>query len=161
MKAEEVTDTLELANCSRGWHGVKLRQSFLRVGKHAHREVARLIHGRGHKQAMRWVRKLRTWLGRLDRDIGRKIAGNDVMETVFAVARERTGRILVQRAGDTDKLYAFHAPEVECIATGDAINALLVAAGHNLRLLIAWLATLLRAWITAWLLALQPAAIAA
>jgi IS5 family transposase len=49
-------------------HGVKLRQSFVRVGKHAHREISRLIHGRGHKQAMRWVRKLRTWLGRLDRD---------------------------------------------------------------------------------------------
>ena len=45
-------------------------------------------------------------------------------------------------------------------ATGGAINALLVAAGHNLRLLVAWLVTLLRALITAWLLALQPAAIA-
>jgi len=40
-------------------------------------------------------------------------------------------------------------------ATGDAINAILVAAGHNLRLLVAWLVTLLRAWITAWLTALR------
>jgi IS5 family transposase len=30
-------------------------------------------------------------------------------------------------------------------ATGDAINAILVAAGHNLRLLVAWLTALLRA----------------
>jgi len=44
-------------------HGVKLRRSFLRVAKHAHREASRLIHGRDHKQAMRWIRKLRTWLG--------------------------------------------------------------------------------------------------
>ena len=93
---------------------------FLRVGRQARRDVSRLIHGRGHKQAMRWVRKLRTWLGRLDRDIGRKIAGNEDLEAAFAVARERVARILTQKAGDADKLYALHAPEVECIAKGKA-----------------------------------------
>lgn len=36
-------------------------------------------------------------------------------------------------------------------ATGDAIKAILVAEGHNLRLLIAWLNALLRALLTAWL----------
>ena len=40
-------------------------------------------------------------------------------------------------------------------ATGDAINAILVAAGHNLRLLVAWLAALLRALITGWLTAIR------
>lgn len=49
---------------------------------------------------MRWVRKLRTWLGRLDRDIGRKIAGNDELGAAFAVARERVARILAQMSGD-------------------------------------------------------------
>jgi IS5 family transposase len=46
-------------------HGIKLRQSFLRVGWQARRNVSRLIHGPGHKQALRWVRKLRTWLAGL------------------------------------------------------------------------------------------------
>jgi IS5 family transposase len=101
-------------------HGIKLRQSFLRVASQARRDVSRLIHGRGHKQAMRWVRKLRTWLGRLDRDIGRKIAGDEELEAAFAVARERVAKILAQKAGDTNKLYALHAPEVECIAKGKA-----------------------------------------
>ena len=77
-------------------HGIKLRQSFLRVGRRARRDVSRLIHGRGHKQAMRWVRRLRTWLGRLDRDIGRKTAGNAELEAAFAVARERVAKILTQ-----------------------------------------------------------------
>ncbi len=63
---------------------------------------------------------MRTWLGRLDRDIGRKIAGNEALEAVFARARERVARVLTQKAGDTDKLYALHAPEVECIAKGKA-----------------------------------------
>ena len=66
------------------------------------------------------MRKLRTWLGRLDRDIGRKIAGNEELEAAFAIARERVAKILAQKAGDTDKLYALHAPEVECIAKGKA-----------------------------------------
>ncbi len=101
-------------------HNIKLRQSFLRVGRRARRDVSRLIHGRGHKQAMRWVRKLRTWLGRLDRDIGRKIVGDAQLEAAFAVARERVALVLTQKAGDSDKLYALHAPEVECIAKGKA-----------------------------------------
>ena len=99
-------------------HGVALRQSFLRVGRRARRDVSRLIHGRGHRQAMRWVRKLRTWLGRLDRDIGRRIVGDAALEAAFAVARERVAAILAQKASDSDKLYALHAPEVECIAKG-------------------------------------------
>lgn len=41
-------------------------------------------------------------------------------------------------------------------ATGDAINAILVAAGHNLRLLIAWLTALLHALVRALLPQWQP-----
>lgn len=54
---------IELLNRLAKKHGIPLRQSFLRVGRRAKRDVSRLIHGRGHKQAMRWVRKMRTWLG--------------------------------------------------------------------------------------------------
>ncbi len=36
-------------------------------------------------------------------------------------------------------------------ATGDAINAILVAAGHNMTLLVAWLNALLRALFMTWL----------
>ena len=41
-------------------------------------------------------------------------------------------------------------------ATGDAINAVLVAAGHNMRLLLAWLVALWRVLITRHLLETQP-----
>lgn len=101
-------------------HGVRLRQSFVRLSAEARREVARLIHGRGHKQALRHLRRLRTYLGRLDRDIGRKIAGNAEVEQVFADTRAKAQRVLIQQAGDKNKLYALHAPEVECIAKGKA-----------------------------------------
>ena len=41
-------------------------------------------------------------------------------------------------------------------AAGDAINAILVAAGHNLRLLVAWLTALLRALFIALFQPMQP-----
>ena len=101
-------------------HGVVLRQSYARVARRARREAARLLHGRGHRQGMRWLRKLRTYLGRLIRDIARKIDGDPAREAACAETLARARRIHGQRSGDADKLYAFHAPEVECIARGKA-----------------------------------------
>jgi IS5 family transposase len=46
-------------------------------------------------------------------------------------------------------------------ATGDAINAILVAAGHNLRLLVAWLTALLRVLLAAWVPSIPPERVAA
>jgi transposase, IS5 family len=63
---------------------------------------------------------MRTWLGRLIRDIRRKIAGDAGLEAAFATVLERAERILNQRPGGKDKLYALHAPEVECIGKGKA-----------------------------------------
>jgi len=111
---------IEWLNRAAKRHGIKLRQSFLRLATRARREVARLLHGRGHKQGLRWIKKMRTWLGRLIRDIRRKIAGDPTLEAAFATVLERAERILGQQPGDKNKLYAFHAPEVECIGKGKA-----------------------------------------
>ena len=111
---------IEWLNRAAKRHGIKLRQSFLRLATRARREVARLLHGRGHKQALRWLRNMRTWLGRLTRDIRRKIAGDPALEAAFATVLERAERILGQQPGDKGKLYALHAPEVECIGKGKA-----------------------------------------
>src|SRR5215207_9268099 len=103
-------------------HGVRLRQAFLRVAKRAKREVARLMHSGRARQAERRVRQLRTWLGRLRRDIGRKIAGDAAAEAAFAGPLALIARLLHQRREDRggDKLYSLHAPEVECIGKGKA-----------------------------------------
>jgi len=63
--------------------GVKLRQSFARLMVQARREVGRFLHTGGNKQGLRWLRKMRTWLGRLTRDIRRKITGDAALETAF------------------------------------------------------------------------------
>jgi IS5 family transposase len=97
-------------------HGIELRQSFVRLGKYAKREVGRLIHTGGHKQAMRHLRKLKTYLGRLYRDVDRKLdAQSRPAETMDIIAR-----LLAQKPTDKRKLYALHAPEVECIGKGKA-----------------------------------------
>jgi hypothetical protein len=43
------------------------------VALQARKAATRLMHTGGHKQGLRWVRKLRTWPGRLIRDSERKI----------------------------------------------------------------------------------------
>ena len=100
--------------------GVAVRQSYLRVARHARREVGRLMHAGRRKQAERWVRKLRTWTGRLVRDIERKTAGEPDLVGARAFVLDRVKRLLAQKRDDKNKLYALHAPEVECIAKGKA-----------------------------------------
>jgi IS5 family transposase len=101
--------------------GVTLRQSYRRVGKLALIKHQRYAHAKQFKRANRALRKLRTYLGRVIRDIGRRIAGNDALEEVFA--RELS---LARRVRDQDrrqrgrKVYSLHAPEVECIGKGKA-----------------------------------------
>jgi transposase, IS5 family len=103
-------------------HGVALRQSYLRVAKRARREAARLIHSGRRREAERRVRQLRPWLGRLFRDIGRKIAGDAAVQAAFAGPLALVDRLLRQRREDrgSEKLYSLHAPEVECIGKGKA-----------------------------------------
>ncbi len=115
-----IVRAIEWLNRAARKHGVKLRQSFMRLAPRAKKEAARLMHTGGHKQGMRWVRKLRTWLGRLIRDIERKIAGDGVAEAQFATVLERSRTIFEQKKTDKNKLYALHAPEVECIGKGKA-----------------------------------------
>jgi hypothetical protein len=54
-------------------HGVDLRQSYVRVGKYALIKHQRYAHAKQFKRANRSLRKLRTYLGRVIRDIARRI----------------------------------------------------------------------------------------
>jgi transposase, IS5 family len=101
--------------------GVRLRQSYLRVAKHAALMAGRYAHAKQFNRHRKQLRLLRSRLGRIIRDIGRKIAGQPALEEVFAwpLARARQIRSQQQRQRGW-KLYSFHAPEVECIGKGKA-----------------------------------------
>ncbi len=64
--------------------GVKLRQSYARVGKFALIQHQRYAHAKQFKRANRALRTLKTYLGRVIRDIARKIDGDHGLEASFA-----------------------------------------------------------------------------
>src|SRR6201984_1937018 len=75
-------------------HGVALRQSYARVGKFALIKHQRYAHAKQFKRANRALKTLRTYLGRVTRDIGRKITGDAGLQEIFAQPRRvaRRGR---------------------------------------------------------------------
>ncbi len=101
-------------------HGVKLRQSYARVGKFALIKHQRYAHAKQFKRANRSLRKLKTYLGRVIRDIGRKIEGDVWLEQiVFRQILVRARRVREQEPRQRGpKVYSLHAPEVECIGKG-------------------------------------------
>jgi IS5 family transposase len=102
-------------------HAVKLRQSYLRLAKRAAMMAGRYSHAKQFKRHHRELRFLRTRLGRLVRDIRRKIKGKEDLQAVFASPLSRADQIRSQRQRQRGwKLYSFHAPEVECIGKGKA-----------------------------------------
>ena len=102
-------------------HGVRLRQSYLRVAKHAAMMAGRYAHAKQFKRHHGQLRLLRTRLGRIIRDVRRKIAGRPEIEATFERPLARADQIRSQRQRQRGwKLYSFHAPEVECIGKGKA-----------------------------------------
>ncbi len=64
-------------------HGIELRQSYTRLAKAAAVRAGRYAHARQFKRMRRELKRLRTFLGRVLRDITRKIAGNVELEQIL------------------------------------------------------------------------------
>jgi transposase, IS5 family len=101
--------------------GVMLRQSYLRVGKHAAIMIGRYTHAHQFKRMRRALKFLRTRLGRVIRDIRRKIDGNAGLQARFNPLLDLAVKVSVQDHRQRGpKVYSLHAPEVECIGKGKA-----------------------------------------
>jgi IS5 family transposase len=99
--------------------GIDLRQTYTRKSRKSLIMSGRYRHARQAKRANRELRKLRIFFGRVLRDLDRKSkghAGDERLKTQLALAQ----RLWAQKRDDKNKLYALHAPEVECIAKGKA-----------------------------------------
>ena len=70
---------------------VELRQSYLRLAKRAAIMVGRYTHAHQFKRARRQLKFLRTRLGRIIRDIRRKIEGNTALEDRLSVIQIEIG----------------------------------------------------------------------
>jgi transposase, IS5 family len=101
--------------------GVKLRQSYLRLAKRAAIMVGRYTHAHQFKRARRELKFLRTRLGRIIRDIRRKIEDDGTLEDRFGPLLDLALRVRHQEQRQRGpKVYSLHAPEVECIGKGKA-----------------------------------------
>jgi len=100
--------------------GLKLRQSYVRLGKQALFRGGRYAAAQQMKRAHRQFRLVKRYLGCVYRDIKRQLERQPELQVKFTDLLEKTERLLKQKKDDKKKLYSLHAPEVECIAKGKA-----------------------------------------
>lgn len=104
--------------------GIGLKQTFQKEGKELRRRAGGYAHAKQFKRLRRVLKRQRTILGILLREVERKLphatAGTPLKLMNLQTLLERAERIRTQRPKDKKKLYALHAPEVECIGKGKA-----------------------------------------
>lgn len=97
---------------------ISLRQSYKFLSKRALRLTSKYAHARKMKQAKRETRRLKTYLGRIFREFQRKVDCDNELKCVLGQALTVIEKILMQKRGDTGKVYSIHEPNVECISKG-------------------------------------------
>ncbi len=123
------TARVKLVEAAKG-AGIDLKQTFAKEGKELGRKAGRYAHARQFKRMRRAIKRQRTIVGRLQREIERKIATGasaigQAVRQALAQTLSKAARIVAQsgqrKAVDGQpKLYAWHAPEVDCISKGKA-----------------------------------------
>ena len=106
--------------------GIALKQTYAREGKELRRKAGGYAHAKQFKRLARTVKRQRTILGVVMREVQRKLKAQEFVAVDAKALSDlkmwlgRAERIRTQQAKDKNKLYALHAPEVECIAKGKA-----------------------------------------
>lgn len=95
--------------------GLKVKQSYGRVGHRLVMMAGRYAHARQMRRAKACTRKLRTNLGRVIREIERQRAPESMRGLL-----DTSKRIHGQKRTDRAKVYSVHEPQVACIAKGKA-----------------------------------------
>jgi IS5 family transposase len=97
--------------------GIVLRQNYNRKSKELLAQQSRYAHARQFSRARACVKKLRTYLGRVIRDIERKCpVPDEQLSSLLSISK----RILSQQREDKNKVYSVHEPSVACISKGKA-----------------------------------------
>ena len=124
--------------------GIQLKQTFAKEGKELRRKAGGYAHAKQLRRLRRVLKRQRTILGIVIREVQRKLPKSST-DNVLALTSlntwlERAERVRTQQRSDKNKLYALHAPEVECIGKGKARkpyefgvkSALVVSHEHGL-----------------------------
>lgn len=97
--------------------GINLRQNYNLISKEHLRKMGQYGHAKQYKRMKKEVKKLKTYLRRVIRDIQRKWQGKEGMFNQIMPLAER---LLKQEKKSKEKLYSLYHPEVECISKGKA-----------------------------------------
>jgi IS5 family transposase len=106
--------------------GISLKQTFAKEGRELRRKAGGYAHAKQFRRLKRVVKRQRTILGIVMREVQRKLAAPDFAATNAKALNdltmwlERAERVRTQQKNTKNKLYALHAPEVECIGKGKA-----------------------------------------
>ncbi len=106
--------------------GLDLKQTFAKEGKQLSRKAGRYAHARQFKRMRRAIKRQRTIVGRLQREIERKASAiGAAVRQALGETLNKAHRIWAQSGqrktvDGQRKLYAWHAPEVDCISKGKA-----------------------------------------
>ena len=101
--------------------GIELKQTCAREGKPLRRHAGGSAHAKQFKRLSKVVKRQRTLLGRLLREVERKLIERpEAVQAKLQPWLEGAERIRTQQPKDKNKCYALHAPPVECIGKGEA-----------------------------------------
>jgi len=104
--------------------GIALKQTFVKEGKALRRKAGGYAHAKQFKRLRKTIKRQRTILGIVLREVQRKleraVEASPVTLDRLRELMQRAERIRTQQPKDKHKLYALHAPEVECIGKGKA-----------------------------------------
>ena len=93
--------------------GIELRQSYKRTLKRLGIDQRFRSHPKNAKKARRADRKVKTIVGRLLRELIRKLPAS-----LYAEDLDLFQRVLEQKRNDKNKVYSLHEPDVLCISKG-------------------------------------------
>lgn len=99
---------------------IPLRQSYVFLAKRALRLVSKYVHSRKIKQAGRETRRLKTYFGRVLREIERHVSHDSELNQIADSWLRTLREIFEQKRTDSPKIYSIHEPQVECISKGKA-----------------------------------------
>jgi len=114
-------------------NGIALRQNYNLIAKTLLRKISGYLHAKQMKRARKAIKHLRTIVGRVVRDVERKISNSNQknfsqensrnstdLSEIFTPILNQTKRLLAQQRKDKNKLYSLHEPDVACISKGKA-----------------------------------------
>ena len=99
--------------------GITLRQNYNRIAPKLAGQIARYAHAKQYRRMRSHLKKLKTLVGRVWRDVSRQLAQvPQHLKPKVTDLLQKVERLLKQQPQDSHKLYSLHAPEVECISKG-------------------------------------------